>query len=87
LTGESASERPFAFVLQLAREAYLDGELVWVFVAFGPRHPGAEASTSAPIANFTVDFPRRDAPAVATAATMFMPVVADRDGVRYRRRR
>lgn len=33
-----ASERPFAFILQLARGA--DGELVWVFVAFGPRHPG-----------------------------------------------
>ena len=32
------SERPFAFVLQLAREA--ESELVWVFVAFGPRHPG-----------------------------------------------
>jgi hypothetical protein len=30
------SQRPFAFVLQLARE----GEtLAWVFVAFGPRHP------------------------------------------------
>lgn len=32
------SERPFAFVLQLARH---DEEgLVWGFVAFGPRHPG-----------------------------------------------
>jgi len=42
-----ASERPFAFVLQLARAA--DGELVWVFVAFGIRHPGAgvRASTNA----------------------------------------
>lgn len=33
-----ASERPFAFVLQLARTA--EDDLVWVFVAFGPRHPG-----------------------------------------------
>lgn len=31
------SERPFAFVLQLAREP--DSTLVWVFVAFGHRHP------------------------------------------------
>jgi hypothetical protein len=31
------SERPFAFVLQLARESASD--LVWVFVAFGHRHP------------------------------------------------
>jgi hypothetical protein len=31
------SERPFAFVLRLARAA--DGTLVWVFVAFGHRHP------------------------------------------------
>jgi hypothetical protein len=31
------SERPFAFVLQLARE--MDSTLVWVFVAFGHRHP------------------------------------------------
>jgi len=31
------SQRPFAFVLQLAREA--DGALAWVFVAFGHRHP------------------------------------------------
>jgi hypothetical protein len=30
------SQRPFAFVLQLARA---QDELVWVFVAFGPRHP------------------------------------------------
>jgi hypothetical protein len=30
------SERPYGFVLQLSRE---DCELVWVFVAFGPRHP------------------------------------------------
>lgn len=34
-----ASERPFAFVLQIARNE--KAELVWVFVAFGPRHPGA----------------------------------------------
>lgn len=33
------SERPFAFVLQLARET--DSTLVWVFVAFGHRHPRA----------------------------------------------
>lgn len=33
------SERPFAFVLQLARE--MDSTLVWVFVAFGHRHPRA----------------------------------------------
>jgi hypothetical protein len=32
-----ASERPYAFVLQLAREQ--DGTLVWIFVAFGHRHP------------------------------------------------
>jgi hypothetical protein len=31
------SERPFAFVLQLARDT--DSTLVWVFVAFGHRHP------------------------------------------------
>ncbi|HWH24042.1 MAG TPA: hypothetical protein VNW68_04005, partial [Candidatus Limnocylindria bacterium] len=30
---------PFAFVLQLARER--DSTLVWVFVAFGHRHPRA----------------------------------------------
>jgi hypothetical protein len=39
LTDGPASERPFAFVLQLAREAH--AELVWVFVAFGLRYPGA----------------------------------------------
>ena len=33
------TERPFAFVLQLARE--IDSTLVWVFVAFGQRHPRA----------------------------------------------
>lgn len=32
------SERPFAFVFRLARDA--DGTLFWVFVAFGNRHPG-----------------------------------------------
>ncbi len=37
------SERPFAFVLQLARD--VDATLVWVFVAFGPRHPGAGVRT------------------------------------------
>lgn len=31
------SERPFAFVLQLGQE--VDATLVWVFVAFGHRHP------------------------------------------------
>jgi hypothetical protein len=31
------SERPFAFVLRLTREP--DGTLVWIFVAFGHRHP------------------------------------------------
>jgi hypothetical protein len=36
-TDAPASERPFAFVLQLARPA--DSTLVWVFVAFGHRHP------------------------------------------------
>ena len=35
--GGAPSERPFAFVLQLARTP--DAELVWVFVAFGHRHP------------------------------------------------
>ena len=33
------SDRPFAFVLQLARE--MDSTLVWVFVAFAHRHPRA----------------------------------------------
>lgn len=32
-----ASQRPFAFVFQLARDH--GGSLVWVFLAFGPRHP------------------------------------------------
>jgi hypothetical protein len=31
------SERPFAFIVQLARDA--GGELVWIFVAYGHRHP------------------------------------------------
>lgn len=31
------SERPYAFVLRLTREP--DGALVWIFVAFGHRHP------------------------------------------------
>jgi len=38
MTDEPASQRPLAFVLQLARSE-LDGELAWVFVAFGHRHP------------------------------------------------
>lgn len=33
------SQRPFAFVLQLARDT--SDELVWVFIAFGHRHPPA----------------------------------------------
>ena len=33
------SQRPFAFVLQLARDT--SGGLVWVFIAFGHRHPPA----------------------------------------------
>jgi hypothetical protein len=33
----TASERPFGMVVQLARDE--QRELVWVFVAFGPRHP------------------------------------------------
>ena len=32
------SEQPFGFVLQLIR---VEAGLVFVFVAFGPRHPGA----------------------------------------------
>lgn len=32
------SQRPYAFVLQLARDD--GGTLSWVFVAFGVRHPG-----------------------------------------------
>jgi hypothetical protein len=31
------SERPLAFVLQLTRES--DSNLVWIFLAFGRRHP------------------------------------------------
>jgi hypothetical protein len=38
-----ASERPFAFILQLARGA--EAELVWIFVAFGHRHPGKGVRT------------------------------------------
>ena len=40
ITDGPASQRPFAFVLQLARDAQHD-LLVWVFVAFGRRHPSA----------------------------------------------
>src|SRR5215217_1910779 len=36
-TDAPPSERPLAFILQLARDT--DGELVWVFVAYGHRHP------------------------------------------------
>lgn len=32
------SERPFALVLQLARDQ--EERLAWTFLAFGPRHPG-----------------------------------------------
>ncbi len=32
-----ASERPFGMVVQLARHE--QSEFIWVFVAFGPRHP------------------------------------------------
>src|SRR4051812_46710891 len=39
LADRPPSDRSFAFVLQLAREP--DATLVWVFVAFGPRHAGA----------------------------------------------
>jgi hypothetical protein len=39
LTERPSSERPFAFVLQLARDT--EEALVWVFIAFGLRHPGA----------------------------------------------
>jgi hypothetical protein len=35
--GGPPSERPYAFVLRLARAG--DRSLVWVFVAFGHRHP------------------------------------------------
>lgn len=40
ISDEPASRRPFAFVLQLARDTQ-DDVLVWVFVAFGHRHPSA----------------------------------------------
>jgi hypothetical protein len=53
-----ASQRPFAFVLQVARDA--QRELVWVFVAFGQRHPRreCEACMSGPIDNSKGDSPR-----------------------------
>jgi hypothetical protein len=38
LSNAPASERPFAFIVQLARDAHT-ADLTWVFVAFGPRHP------------------------------------------------
>lgn len=37
IRGDAPSQRPFAFILQLARDA--DARLVWVFVAYGHRHP------------------------------------------------
>lgn len=37
LGGGPASERPFGIVVQLARDE--QRELVWIFVAFGHRHP------------------------------------------------
>lgn len=40
ITGEPPSQRPFAFVLQLTRDTQ-DQTLVWLFIAFGHRHPGA----------------------------------------------
>ena len=40
ITDQPASSRPFAFVLQLARDTH-DDALVWVFIAFGHRHPAA----------------------------------------------
>ncbi|MDP1849912.1 MAG: hypothetical protein Q8K79_19155 [Solirubrobacteraceae bacterium] len=40
ITDEPASRRPLAFVLQLARDTHNDA-LVWVFIAFGHRHPAA----------------------------------------------
>jgi hypothetical protein len=39
ITDGPPSQRPFAFILQLARDT--DGELVRVSVAFGHRHPDA----------------------------------------------
>jgi hypothetical protein len=35
--GGPPSERPYAFVFRLARAS--EGEIVWLFVAFGHRHP------------------------------------------------
>jgi hypothetical protein len=40
ITDEPASQRPFAFVLQLTRDAQNE-TLVWLFIAFGHRHLGA----------------------------------------------
>jgi len=59
LTDGPPSEPPFAFVLQLARDA--DTELVWVFMAFGPATPARVfvASTSVLIANGMGGSPRR----------------------------
>lgn len=40
ISDEPASQRPFAFIVQLARDIGT-AELAWVFVAFGERHPTA----------------------------------------------
>jgi hypothetical protein len=40
ITDEPASQRPFSFVMQLVRDVQ-DETLVWLFIAFGHRHPGA----------------------------------------------
>ena len=40
ITDQPPSQRPFAFVLQLTRDTQ-DQTLVWLFIAFGYRHPGA----------------------------------------------
>jgi hypothetical protein len=37
LGGAPPSQRPFAFVLRLTREP--DANLLWIFLAFGHRHP------------------------------------------------
>lgn len=39
---QGASEAPFGFVFQLAKNS--DGEFVWNFVAFGERHPDNPAT-------------------------------------------
>jgi hypothetical protein len=39
---QGASEAPFGFVFQLARDP--DGSLVWNFIAFGERHPDNPAT-------------------------------------------